>query len=1134
MVQHDWSHVSGSLSRSCRRGLRRTSRFRPWVEELEGRLVPSFSAPYLYTAGPFPRSVALGDFNGDGALDVVTANDGTANTVSVLLNNGDGTFQPPLNYPVGNQPQQVVVGDFNGDGNLDLATANLMSNDVAILLGNGDGTFRPGVMIPVGRNPRALAVGDFNGDGIPDLVVGCTDEYQTHSTDIWLGNGDGTFRLGQRTPAYEPISVTVGDFNGDGIADLVTGDSGYQVSRYQGNGDGTFLPRVDYPSGHRVYQVTSADFNGDGKLDLAIAGDTYGSFTILPGVGNGTFQSPIGSNDFGSSVWAEVGDFNGDGKPDLAVVNGDGDSIGLWLGNGNFTFRAAQTYRIGPGPGAHATSLAVGDVDGDGYPDIIVADRTFDYVAVLRNIPDASHFGVDVPNTSVAGTPFTVTVTALNPLGNRATNYTGKVHFTSSDGQAVLPADYTFTAADQGQHTFAVTLKTAGNQTITSTDLTAGTITGNGTVTVTAAAASRLVVAGFPSPVTAGSVHTFTVTAKDPYGNTSPDYAGTVHFTGSDPQAIVPENYSFTAADHGTQVFGAVLRTAGLQSLTATDTAANTITGTQAGIRVNPAAADHLDLSAPASITAGSSFSLTVSVKDSLGNTVTGYQGTIHVDTSDPLAAVPPDYTFTAADNGVHTFTVTLNTPGDQTVTAADISSGIGGGIGVEVIPILFHPPVNYSVGPNPYSVAVGDFNGDGILDLVTADNNSTNVSVLLGNGDGTFRPAVDYAAGSNPIYVVVADFNGDGNLDLATANWYAGTVSVLLGNGDGTFQAAQNFNIGSLPGGMVVGDFNGDGIPDLAVANSGSYSVGVLLGNGDGTFRPAANYATGVFCRDVKVEDFNGDGIPDLAAVNQGPNTVSVLLGNGDGTFRPAVAYATGSDPTDLAIADLNGDGVPDLVIDNYEGSNVSVLLGNSDGTFRNAVNYSVGPFPGGVVISDVNYDGIPDLITSTSGTNSVSVLLGNGDGIFQSTLSFGAGQTPRQVTVGDFNGDGLMDLAVANGGSNNVSVLLHGAVAPANRAHSITDSTASRYEAETGPSRALPVWPQAVAQGWSAAPQPQRRNLPITGASIAFREVVLSQTPQTWFVGLEPTDRVRIKTPFLEPEIDSALEFLEQAGLL
>ena len=341
---------------------------------------------------------------------------------------------------------------------------------------------------------------------------------------------------------------------------------------------------------------------------------------------------------------------------------------------------------------------------------------------------------------------------------------------------------------------------------------------------------------------------------------------------------------------------------------------------------------------------------------------------------------------------------------------------------------ISFHTVPTYGAGTGPQSVAIGDFNGDGNPDLAVANNSSNNVSVLLGNGDGTFRTRVDYAAGTGPQSIVTGDFNGDGKLDLAIANNGANNVSVLLGYGDGTFRTAVNYTVGTAPSSVAVGDFNGDGKIDLAVANRSTNNISVLLGNGDGTFRTAVNYAAATSPASVTTGDFNGDGKADLAVANTGSNNISVFLGNGDGTFATAVNYTSGLSPFSITIGDFNGDGKPDTAVANYSvnTNTVSVFLGNGDGTFQAKVDYAVGTNPTSVTTGDFNADGHIDLVVSSYSSYDVTVLLGNGDGSFRAGVSYSAGQAAQSVTVGDFNGDGNLDLVTANSTGSNVSVFL------------------------------------------------------------------------------------------------------------
>jgi hypothetical protein len=291
-------------------------------------------------------------------------------------------------------------------------------------------------------------------------------------------------------------------------------------------------------------------------------------------------------------------------------------------------------------------------------------------------------------------------------------------------------------------------------------------------------------------------------------------------------------------------------------------------------------------------------------------------------------------------------------------------------------------------------SVAVADLNGDGIPDLVTANFFSNDVSVLQGHGDGrghgdgTFVAEPRFAVGYRPQGIAVADLNHDGIPDLVTANPDSDNVSVLLGHGDGTFAPQQPFAVGDTVS-VAVADLNHDGIPDLVTANTGNnvvHDVSVLLGHGDGTFAPQQPFAVGAFPVSVAVADLNGDGIPDLVTANRDSNDVSVLLGHGDGTFAAPQRFRVGTQPASVAVADLNGDGIPDLVTANQGSDDVSVLLGHGDGTFMAEQRFEmgVGAQPASVAVADMNGDSIPDLVTADAGFSAVTVLLGRGDGTF------------------------------------------------------------------------------------------------------------------------------------------------------
>jgi hypothetical protein len=345
--------------------------------------------------------IAVGDLMGDGKPGIVTVTCGSAdeNTVTVYANNGDGTFATGVHYdvtassgsaPANNCAYAATVADVNGDGKADILVSTGYGGDVAVLLSNGDGTVKvPNVAYATGGEPYVSPlVADFNGDGLPDIMQ---PDY-LYSYAYMQGYGDGTFRAG--VDYYGPItgdnwpynySIATADFNGDGIPDFVTGADGDDqqgITVFLSRGDGSLMPGVNYGTSDTLYNVAVADFNGDGKPDIVAVDYDADVVQIFTGKGDGTFTAGPTYSTGGDYAWQVVtGDFNHDGYPDVAVANYYSENVAVLLNDGTGNLGTAVAYSTD----WYGYGLAAGDVNGDGYTDLVttLGYDSENYVAVL-------------------------------------------------------------------------------------------------------------------------------------------------------------------------------------------------------------------------------------------------------------------------------------------------------------------------------------------------------------------------------------------------------------------------------------------------------------------------------------------------------------------------------------------------------------------------------------------------------------------------------------------------------------------------------------------------------------------------------------------------------------------------------
>ena len=687
-----------------------------------------------FLTGDDPVAMSVADLNGDGRLDVVTAN-GSSSDISVHLTSGNGTFLPDQRYTAGdgpfNGPRSVAFGDLNGDGRVDLVTANPASDTVGILFGNGDGSFQSQQRLAVGDNPLFVVVADINGDSKFDII---TANRNSGDVSVLLGNGDGSFQPQLGYTAGDgaflgPIAVAVADINGDGRLDLVSRiNASNELSILLGNGDATFQTQMRVPVGASPTAVAVADINGDNRMDL-MATTSANAVTVSFGNGDGGFQTPQGYPVGSSPASLAAVDANGDGIPDIVTANLFSRDVSVLLGNGDGTFQAERRFSVGLRP----SSIVAASIDGDSAVDLVLANAGFDNVTILYGNGNGTFRSRRA--FAVGDAPLAVTVADFNGDGKSDIAAANR----SSNDLSILQGigDGTF----QTQQRFAV---------------------------------------------------------------------------GSLPVAVVTADLN---------------------------------------------ADGRLDV-----ITANSN---TDDISILLGNGDGTFQPEQRYMVGDtPVALAVGDF------NGDGKFDVAA-----ANVISRDISVLLGIGDGT------FQPQQRFllgysAIGPN--SIKAADLNGDGKIDLVAGRNlegNGDNVIIFIGNGDGTFQLPRPFQGGIGTRSVAVGDLNGDGMMDVAAASTISNDVTIFFGNGDGTLQLAGQIPIdGGDPSVILARDVNDDGKLDLVVANAFS-TVAVLYGNGNGTFQNPQYFAAGFGLRSLSVADVNGDGTLDIVTADELFDEVSVLL---------------------------------------------------------------------------------------------------------------------------------------------------------------------------------------------------------------------------------------------------------------
>jgi hypothetical protein len=1041
----------------------------------------AFGAPNTFGTGANPVGIAAGDFNGDGKPDLVIANYfSSPHTISVLINAGSGRFGAPQNYStdtaagvLGTNPISVAVADFNGDGKLDIVSANYGSNNLSVFLNSGTGTFPANATVyslPGSPSPYYVAAGDFNGDGFADLAVA---GYNDSSVNVLLNSGTGTFGAATTystgtTGSSQASGLVIGDFNGDGATDIA-------ISNYTAGSVSLLLSVV--PSSTSLLLAPNPSVYGQSVTLTA---------TVAPGTAQGTVTFKDNGVQIGSPVLLDftntaklVTSALATGPHLLtAVYNGNAgyssststsvaqqvnqnvstgtltSSLNPSLSGQSVTFTAAISATVG-------SAVPTGQVQfKDGLT--VLSTQTLNASGVATYITSTLSPGSHSLIVAYGGdTNFTATNTSS--LAQTVNQITTTTTVSSSQNPAPQESSITFTAQvspataglyPSGTVTFLDSSQPFGAASVnTSTGIaTFTTAFGFGTHSITASYGGDANNAASTSSALSQSILLPTSTSLAASHNPAPvnqSITLTAYVSGGEtPSGTV------TFYDGAAQVGGPATLASGQASV---NVSFSTL-GTHSLTAVYSGDSSYLGSTSPVvseSILNPPVVTFTYSRTSSLFGQPVTFTASISPTSATGKVIFYDGATLLGAgtvSNGQAIVVTPLLAPGTRHVRAfytGDNNVPYGqsplANINVSATPQQgFGAPATKTIGPNTYGLAIADFNGDGKDDIVVTSFNTSvtpptqKVSVLIGQGNGQFLPSVDTDPTVPAFSVTAGDLNGDGIADIVLAT-PSGGPTIMYGTGNGSFGAPQFYSLLNVFS-TAIADLNGDGFPDIALATSNG-TIAWMMNNpqSPGTFAVPQSIGT-VTASDpiVAVADVDGDGNPDIIATDGqgGFYGASVFFATGNGLFQSTQSfYSTGTaQPFSVMTADLNNDGRPDVIVSTTL-SGVSVLVNSASAScpttpatcFQPGASYPTGGAAAtGIVTGDFNGDGRTDVAALDISASNVYILPGGGDGTLGAGTPYPAGGNGYAIATGNFGGgSGLADLAVSFGQNGDVAVL-------------------------------------------------------------------------------------------------------------